>query len=114
LQGINLTIPRVENEVLCLYTLHEAVGKIGGFTKCCKEQKWGELATDLGYTNKAGAGSTLRTYYLKILYPFDVVSMIREILQQNNSLGNFLTFYLQTKNHHYKYGCKFDNYQLRN
>ena len=74
LQGINLKIPRVENELLCLYTLHREVKKVGGFTKCCQDKNWGKLAADLGYTSKAGAGSALRLHYEKLLYPFDVVS----------------------------------------
>lgn len=74
LQGITLKIPRVENELLCLYTLHQAVTGIGGFSKCCQDKNWGKLAADLGYTSKAGAGSALRLHYEKILYPFDVVS----------------------------------------
>ena len=75
LQGIMLRIPRVENEILCLYTLHKTVNKMGGFTKICEEKKWGELANKLGYTSKAGAGSALRLHYEKLLYPFDVVSI---------------------------------------
>ena len=76
LQGIMLKIPRVENEILCLYTLHNAVQNVGGFSQCCQDKKWGELATTLGYTSKAGAGSALRNHYEKILYPFDVVSLL--------------------------------------
>ena len=37
LQGITLRIPRIENEVLCLYTLHRCISKHGGFSKCCQE-----------------------------------------------------------------------------
>ena len=39
LQGIMLKIPRVENEILCLYTLHNAVQDIGGFSQCCQDKK---------------------------------------------------------------------------
>ena len=73
-QGINLRIPRVENEILCLYTLHRAVQNMGGFSQCCEGKKWGELAQQLGYTSKAGAGSALRLHYKNLLYPFDVLT----------------------------------------
>lgn len=38
-----------------------------------KDKKWGQIAAELGYTNKAGAASALRLNYEKHLYPFDVV-----------------------------------------
>ena len=64
----------MENEILCLYTLHQAVQKLSGFSKCCEEKKWGELAQQLGYNSKAGAGSALRLHYKNLLYPFDVLT----------------------------------------
>ena len=47
---------------------------MGGFSQCCEERRWGELAEKLGYTSKAGAGSALRLHYERLIYPFDVVS----------------------------------------
>ena len=76
LQGITLKIPRIENEVLCLYTLHRCITKHGGFSKCCQDKKWGQIAVELGYSSKAGAASALRLNYEKHLYPFDVVSRL--------------------------------------
>jgi histone demethylase JARID1 len=72
-QGIALKIPRVENELLCLFTFHEKVQKLGGFVKCSEDRKWGELALSLGFASKSGSASALRGHYERILYPFDVV-----------------------------------------
>lgn len=74
LQGVSLKIPRVENELLCLFTFHEEVQKLGGFVKCSEDRKWGQLALSLGFASKSGSASALRAHYERILYPFDVLT----------------------------------------
>ena len=46
----------------------------GGFEQVTQGRKWSKISCCLGYPTGRGIGSTLRTHYEHILYPYDLFS----------------------------------------
>ena len=44
----------------------------GGFELVTKERKWSKVASRMGYPPAKNVGSTLRTHYERVLYPYDI------------------------------------------
>uniref|UniRef100_A0A8B9LC40 [histone H3]-trimethyl-L-lysine(4) demethylase n=1 Tax=Astyanax mexicanus TaxID=7994 RepID=A0A8B9LC40_ASTMX len=70
LQGCTLKIPHVERKSLDLYQLYKVVSEEGGFEQVCKERKWTQISTRLGFAPGKAVGSHLRSHYERVLYPY--------------------------------------------
>ncbi|CAG7729972.1 unnamed protein product [Allacma fusca] len=88
LQGSSLKIPMIDKKALDLYSLHKLVQNEGGKEKLNTDKKWNRIATRIGYHTSKQYGPLLRSYYDKILYPFDVFHKSKDKLKSAPANGN--------------------------
>ncbi|XP_022538378.2 lysine (K)-specific demethylase 5Ba [Astyanax mexicanus] len=97
LQGCTLKIPHVERKSLDLYQLYKVVSEEGGFEQVCKERKWTQISTRLGFAPGKAVGSHLRSHYERVLYPYYLFQIgVNLLTSQKPTLTN------DTKDKEYK------------
>lgn len=79
LQGSKLKIPIVDNRGLDLYSLHRIVQEEGGSESVTLKKKWTKVAQQMGLTLTKNVGSTLKSHYERIIYPYDVFEQGKSI-----------------------------------
>ena len=79
---------------LLFHLFFQIVTEEGGFEAVTKERRWTKIGSRLGYPSSKGVGSTLRSHYDRILYPFDLfnagVTVPNVRLCKVNDLGECL------------------------
>ncbi|XP_076469736.1 lysine-specific demethylase 5A-like isoform X2 [Babylonia areolata] len=70
LQGTTLKIPQVGRKLLDMQALYRLVEEEGGMEHLTKERKWSTIASKLGFPTNKGQGSTIRSHYERLLYPY--------------------------------------------
>lgn len=81
LQGIILKIPIIDGKALDLYTLYQTVHIEGGFLDANEYKKWPIISQIMGYQVTKNIGMVLKSYYEKLLYPFDLFNEQRKNLE---------------------------------
>ncbi|KAL8614742.1 hypothetical protein ACOMHN_055300 [Nucella lapillus] len=70
LQGSTIKIPYVGGKLLDLQALYNFVDEEGGMEHVSRERKWSKVASRLGLMSAKAQGSSIRTHYERLLYPF--------------------------------------------
>ena len=70
LQGINIQLPEVENQILDLFMLDSIVTQLGYYQNVCENKLWGHIATELGL--KQSSAQQCKNHYQKLLLPMHV------------------------------------------
>ena len=76
---MNINFVTTSSESECILQDHvfvfrqqQIVNEEGGFELVTKERKWSKVASRMGYPPAKNVGSTLRTHYERVLYPYDI------------------------------------------
>ncbi|CCE82360.1 Piso0_002083 [Millerozyma farinosa CBS 7064] len=79
-------LPMIDKRPLDLYRLFKSVLMRGGFIEVINKKLWAQIGRELGYKGKimTSLSSSLKSLYLKILYPFEVY-----LMSANHNLNEF-------------------------
>lgn len=79
-------LPMIDKRPLDLYRLFKSVLMRGGFIEVINKKLWAQIGRELGYKGKimTSLSSSLKSSYLKILYPFEV-----HLMSANRNLNEF-------------------------
>lgn len=79
-------LPMIDKRPLDLYRLFRSVLMRGGFVEVINKKLWAQIGRELGYKGKimTSLSSSLKSSYLKILYPFEV-----HLMSENRNLNEF-------------------------
>lgn len=69
--GVQIRIPAIDDKTVDMYSLYKIVELEGGFEKISTEKKWPRVASRMGYVNDKAVGPQLRTYYRRLLLPYE-------------------------------------------
>lgn len=69
--GVQIRIPAIEDKTVDMYSLYKIVELEGGFDKINNEKKWNRVAARMGYSNDKVVGPQLRSYYKRLLLPYE-------------------------------------------
>lgn len=91
--GVQIRIPAIEDKTVDMYSLYRIVELEGGFDKINMEKKWSKVALRMGYTNDKNVGPQLRTYYKRLLLPYEKFerSKLKNGPEQEESKPNLAT-----------------------
>lgn len=72
--------------IVDINVLPQLVEEEGGMEHITKERKWSRIASKLGFPTAKGQGSTIKTHYERLLYPFYLFKKGQTIITEVGSV----------------------------